>query len=315
MKKFLLTTLTLTSLAITLTFVFPIKDTAGAVASAASSLSAQSVNLPTVNIFAIDNSSTLYVLRPGTTSFSRVNTISNIGAAQVIGIDFRVADGQLYALTDNGRIYTLNLTNAQATLVSTMSPRFEGGVQSLLDFNPVVNAIRLQGTNDTNFAVVNNGGNLNQTAVQSRLAYATGDRFAGTDPNICGGSYTNNFVGAANTIFYAFDFTNDFFVTIAPPLTATGSSNTGQGQLQAIGRVFDQNGRAINFSSTGDMDIVTINKQVNLAVIFNRDTIYALFLSQINRGLPVGQLQNLGAIGVRVGGVPGPIDIAITPVP
>ena len=315
MKKFFLTTLTLTSLAIALTFAFPVKKTASAAAASAASATLQS-SLPfTAAIYYIDNANGFFVLSPGTTSFRRVNTISNIGNAQITNVDFRVADGQLYALADNGRIYTINLTNAQATLISTMNPRFAGGVQSLLDFNPVVNAIRLQGSNDQNYAVVNNNGNLNQTAVQTKLAYAAGDRFSGTDPNIIGGAYTNNFVGAANTIFYAFDYFTNNFVTIAPPLTATGSSNTGGGQLQSIGLVFDQNGRQINFRATSDMDIVTLQKQVNIGVFYSGSTIYAIFLSQINRGLPVGQSQNLGAAGVTVGGFSNAIDIAVTPLP
>ena len=41
-----------------------------------------------------------------------------------------------------------------AALVSTLSPRFAGGYQSLMDFNPMVNALRLIGSNDQNFAVV-----------------------------------------------------------------------------------------------------------------------------------------------------------------
>lgn len=316
MKKFLLSTLTITALAIALTFAFPIRHPAGAAAVSAASSSLQSGSLPfTAAIYYIDNANNLFALRLGTTSFSRVNTISNIGTAQVTNIDFRVADNQLYALTDDGKIYTLNLTNAQATLVSTMNPRFEGGVQSLLDFNPVVNAIRLQATNDQNYAVVNNNGNLNQTAVQTKLTYAAGDRFAGNDPNICGGAYTNNFVGAANTIFYAFDYTTNYLVTPAPPLTATGSSNTGAGIMQSIGLVFDRNGRQINFRATSDMDIVTLQKQVNIGVFYSGNTIYAIFLSQINRGLPVGQLQNLGADGVTVPGFSNAIDIAVTPLP
>src|SRR5215510_7367561 len=297
MKKFLLTISTLTLLAITLTFAFPVKKTASAAAASAASATLQS-SLPfTAAIYYIDNANGFFVLAPGTTSFRRVNTISNIGTAQVTNIDFRVADGQLYALADNGRIYTINLTNAQATLISTMNPRFAGGVQSLLDFNPVVNAIRLQGSNDQNYAVVNNNGNINQTAVQTKLAYAAGDRFSASDPNICGGAYTNN------------------FVTIAPPLTATGSSNTGGGQLQSIGLVFDQRGQQINFRATSEMDIVTLQKQVNIGVFYSSNTIYAIFLSQINRGLQVGQSQNLGAAGVTVGGFSNAIDIAVTPLP
>jgi hypothetical protein len=317
MKKFLLTSLTLTSLLLTLTFVFPVKDTAGAAASSAASASAQSVNLPRVNIFALDNANNLFVLRVGSSNFTRVNTISNVGDAQVIGMDFRVADNQLYALTDNGRIFTINTANAAATLVSNMNPRYNGGVQSLLDFNPVANAIRLIGTDDLNYAVVNNGGNLNQTAVQTNVAYARGDRNAGADPYICGGSYTNNFAGAATTLFYAIDYRTDNFVTIANRVN--GSSATGGGQLQSIGFVFDNNniqgGTPVNFRSTSDMDIVTINRQVNIALITNSNRLLVLPLSQINQNLAVGASQNLGAFGVAL--APGGfLDIAMqTPGP
>ena len=79
----------------------------------------------------------------------------------LIGIDFRPADGKntaLYALTDTGTIYTINLTAnglGNATQVSNMTTRFPSGVQSLFDFNAVVNAIRLIGSDRSNYAVVN----------------------------------------------------------------------------------------------------------------------------------------------------------------
>jgi Domain of unknown function (DUF4394) len=317
MKKFLLTTLTITTLALALTFALPVKETA--VASAAASTSLQSVDMPRVNIFALGNDNSLFVLRIGASNFARVGTISNVGDAQVIGIDFRVADNQLYALTDNSRIYTINTTNAAATLVSTLNPQYNGGVQSLLDFNPVANAIRLIGTDDLNYAVVNaaGGGNLNQTVVQTKVAYAAGDQNVGRDPYITAGSYTNNFAGATTTIFYAIDYKTDKFVTIANKVN--GSSATGGGQLQTIGSVFDNNningGTPVNFRPTCDVDIVTINRQVNVALITNGNRLLVLSLSQINQNLAVGASQNLGAFGVALA-TGGFLDIAMqTPGP
>ena len=138
----------------------------------------------------------------------------------LIGIDFRPNQQAnavrtntigLHGLSDTGKIYTIAIGpgggQGTATLVSSPFPTpFDGGFQSLMDFNPVVDAIRLIGSNDQNFAVVNaNGGNLNASAVQTAVAYAAGDTQAGRDPNLTAGAYTNNVAGAANTIFYAFD--------------------------------------------------------------------------------------------------------------
>src|SRR2546428_4296816 len=108
------------------------------------------VVLPKTAIYALNADNTIYVLPPGATSFSRLARVTGVNG-NLIGIDFRVADGQLYALTDTGSIYTISLSSTNlgaATLVSNLSPRFAGGFQSLFDFNPVLNAIRAIGSND-----------------------------------------------------------------------------------------------------------------------------------------------------------------------
>lgn len=277
-----------------------------------------SVLLPNTNIYSITADNTLFVLRPGSVTFNRVGTISNING-NVIGIDFRVSDNQLYAYTDTGRLYTVRLSDAAATLVSTLTPRFAGGVQSLLDFNPVVNAIRLIGSNDQNYAVVSNGGTLNTTAVQTKVAYAAGDVNNGVDPNLTGGSYTNNVNGATSTIFYAIDYDTDNFVTIASK--TNGSSNTGGGQLQTIGKFFDNNvnnlGQGVNFNATADFDIFTDQNRVDTAIVLNGNRLYTIFLAQVNQNLPLGQTQNLGGFGVTINSSTNNtafIDIAAQPV-
>ena len=56
-------------------------------------------------------------MRPGTTSFTRLVRLQEpSGNGNFIGIDFRPADKHLYALTDEGNLYTVALgsTNAGA---------------------------------------------------------------------------------------------------------------------------------------------------------------------------------------------------------
>src|SRR5215813_6754287 len=215
--------------------------------------------MPKTAIYALNANNVLFFLTPPATSFTRLVRVTQADG-NLIGIDFRVSDGLLYALTDTGSIYTIDLstTNLGAvTKVSSISPRFAGGFQSLMDFNPVLSAIRLIGSNDQNFAVVNsNGGNLNATAVQTAITYPAGDVNAGKDPNIACGAYTNNYVGATFTIFYAIDYDLDTFVTI-PPATPGGSSATGGGQLQTIGPLVTPRGVPVNVSPTTDFDIFT----------------------------------------------------------
>src|SRR5215475_9801589 len=272
--------------------------------------------LPKANIYALNANNTIFVLTPGATSFSRLGRVTTANG-NLIGIDFRVSDGLLYAVTDTGSIYTIGLSSSRlgaATLVSNLTPRFAGGFQSLMDFNPVLDAIRLIGSNDQNFAVVNSGGNLNATTPQTALSYMAGDVNAGVDPNISAGAYTNNYVGATTTLFYAIDYDLDTFVTIQPA-TPGGSSATGGGKLQTIGRLVTPTGAMINVAPTVDFDIYSDGNGGNSVVGVSGRTIFTIDLSQINPNLAPGTTQNVVARGITMpdeGG--GYIDIAVRPV-
>ncbi len=277
---------------------------------------AASIARPNVNINALNADNTIFVLAPGDTGFNRLVRVNRING-NLIGLDFRPADGapnSVYGLTDTGNLYTINLSPTNlgaATLVSTQSPRFAGGFQSLMDFNPVVNALRLIGTNDQNFALVNSKANLDVTAVQTALTYNTGDVNFGADPNVTGGSYTNNVAGAQSTLFYAIDYDLDTFVTIAPP-SPGGSSATGGGKLQTIGRVTDPSGNLINFSPTTDIDIYTDANGVNGLIGMSGRTMFSIDLAQINQSLALGKTQKVVANAITMaepGG--GYIDIAV----
>lgn len=65
--------------------------------------------------------------------------ITGVGAELIMGIDRRPATGQLYALTGDYRVYTINAETGAATLVTTLTPP-PGGSETLvygIDSDPV----------------------------------------------------------------------------------------------------------------------------------------------------------------------------------
>jgi hypothetical protein len=299
MKKSKKTFIGMTFLALALAaisvFVLMGRHSVSAAAASSAIATAQGGGMPPIFIFALTTDNTLYVLTPGSTVYQILGRVAGIGGNDLIGIDFRPADKRLYALSDGGQLYTINFNVAPptATLVSSLNtPRFPSGFQSLMDFNPVVDAIRLIGGDTLNYAVVKNASNiLATTAVQTSLTYAVGDVNAGKTPKVIGGAYNNNVAGATSTLFYAMDHDLDTFVTIADK-TATGSSNTGGGKLQTIGPLVDVAGNRITVNAVSDIDIVTVNG-INFLIGVSRDITFQISLNSINPNLPLGTTQNV----------------------
>jgi Domain of unknown function (DUF4394) len=303
MKKSKKTFIGMTFLALALAaisaFVLMGRQSVSAAAASSASAAVQSMNMP-VSIYAVTTDNVLYVLPPGGSVYFSLGRITGIPGV-INGIDFRPSNRQLYALSELGRLYTINLNVSppSATLVSTLTPRFPSGVQSLMDFNPVVDAIRLIGSDRLNYAVVRDAnGILNTTAVQTSLAFAAGDVNAGVAPHVSCGSYTNNVNGAATTLFYGVDYDLDVFLTIADK-TATGSSNTGGGQLQTIGPIVDIAGNRVTLDPLNDFDITTMNG-VDTLVGISRNISYLIPLNQINLNLPLGTTQNVVINGFNI---------------
>jgi Domain of unknown function (DUF4394) len=321
MKKSL-ATLTFTALALSATLIPGLMSRHSASAKVAQDITTTTTDLatgivmPNVPIYALNTNNVILVLRPGDTNFSRLVRITTANG-NLIGIDFRPADRRLYALTDRGTLYTIalgSLNLGAVTRVSNLTPRFDGGYQSLMDFNPVVDAIRLIASDNDNYAVVKDAaGILNTTAVQTSLTYPAPDVNAGKDPNVACGSYTNNVAGAAVTIFYAIDYDTDQFLTI-PPAVAGGSSATGGGLLQTIGNLVTPTGVRINVSPNTDIDVTTVNG-VNTIYGVSGRSLFSIDLGQINPGLVRGQTQNVVVRGISLAETPDNggnlIDIAL----
>ncbi len=285
--------------------IIPQRQQAGLLGGGVPPAGQSGVNLPGIDLFGLDADNTIWVKRACDSDFRRMIRVSPFLAGEaLIGIDGRASDGYLYAVSDNGTIYQLVLfPGGQGTTVrvSVVSPRFAGGYQSLADFNPVVDALRLIGSSDENYAVVNSNGNLNVTAVQTAITYAAGDPNAGANPNLVGGAYTNNVAGAQTTLFYGLDYDRDVLVTIAPG--ANGSSATGGGQLTTIGRLLFFNGNPLNLQPTADADIYTDPAGNNLLIGVTGRTLFTVDLVTVAPGQDV----TVRASGIGNGGL---IDLA-----
>lgn len=232
-----------------------------------------------VDLYALGADGWLWRARSCDPSFTRLLQVRLFSEQeQAIGIDFRPSDGLLYVLSDNGTLYTLDVTQGRRgnlVRVSALTVPFTEGVQSLADFNPQVDALRLIGSNDQNIAVVNNGGNLNLSVMQTGITYASGDVNQGQNPALTAGAYTNNVVGARTTLFYGLDFALDTLVTIDPPQPG-GSSATGGGQLRTIGKLQFFNGNPVNVRPTADLDIFTDNSGNNTLIGLSGQTVFTI---------------------------------------
>jgi len=264
------------------------------------SLSAQISGVTSYFLGAGNN--TLYVLRPGSEVANRVGVISPVNGTVTEG-DFRTATNQLYVVTNTGNFYTVNLANAQATRVATLSPN---NTSQMLDINPMADAFRWIGTNELNYAIAKGAnGVFNTVAVQTPVAYIQGDPNRGANPNIVGGAYDNNQKGLATTTFYFVDSATNQFGTINDR-TAAGSSNTGGGRLQTVGALFDQRGR-VNITPNSGFDIATFPQlgNLNIGLLVTDGKVTVVFTTQIPNSIPVGSSVNLGGFSQPLVGSDG----------
>jgi hypothetical protein len=166
------------------------------------------------------------------TSQTRV-AITGVAAGQtLVGLDFRPATGQLYALgydaavgapTANARLYVLDQTTAVATAVGAAMRLELGGSSERIafDFNPTVDRIRVISTNDANYRLHPTTGAV---TIDGTIAFAAGDQNAGQNPFVGAAGYTNSFIGAATTTLYTIDEQRSQLLIQNPP--NNGTQNT-----------------------------------------------------------------------------------------
>jgi len=183
---------------------------------------------------------------PGTFLINRPITGLQEGET-VLGIDFRPANGQLYALGSTSRLYTIDPATGAATPVGASGAFTLSGAEFGFDFNPVPDLIRVNSDADQNLRLNPNTGGLQGT--DGVLAYdATADDGdpvdpnAGTNPNIVAAGYINSFAGATTTTLYDIDSNLDILVIQSPP---------NSGTLNTVGPL------GVDTSNIASLDILT----------------------------------------------------------
>jgi 3D (Asp-Asp-Asp) domain-containing protein len=152
------------------------------------------------------------------------------GRERIVGLDYRPATGQLYALSSSNRLYVILIDSSKAIAIRVnRSNTFTLNGNSFgFDFNPTVDRIRLVSDADQDLRLNPNDGTVAGT--DGTLAFAAGDPNAGQNPTVVGSAYTNSFQGSTVTTLFGIDSNLNTLVTqgTAAGVTPAVSPNTGQ---------------------------------------------------------------------------------------
>lgn len=151
---------------------------------------------------------------------------------QLLGIDFRVARGVLYALSASGKLYTIDTATAKLARVGTQAVTLAPGRWEI-DFNPVADRIRVVAGHGANLRLHPDTGAL--AATDPAPAYAAGDTAAGKAPQVAAAAYTYNKANDKLTTNYAIDIGPGTLVTQGSKEGAEPVVSPNTGQLFTVG--------------------------------------------------------------------------------
>ena len=170
-------------------------------------------------------------------SASVIRTFDTQGAA-ILGADFRPGTTDAYILLQTAGTQATLVKSTLAGVTTTIGTVTIAGPAAGwgVDFNPLVDRIRVVNTNDENSRVNPDTAAEDQ---DTALSFAAGDVNAGANPNVSGAAYTNNFVGAESTVLYDIDTTLDALLIQTPPNAGTLTTVGALGVDLSVNNGFD----------------------------------------------------------------------------
>ncbi len=200
--------------------------------------------------YAVNNANSLQIFNP-TNPVPVSKPITGLQTGEnILGIDFRPLNGQLYALGSSSRIYTINLGNGAATVVGAQLPTLLDGTDFGFDFNPTVDRIRV---------VSNTGQNLRLNPIDGTISATDGMINPGT-PTLSGAAYSDNFAGTTVTSLFVVDHNTDKLYLQSPPNAGT---------------LVEKGPLGINITNSNGFDIgSTSNKAYLLATVGTETKLY-----------------------------------------
>ncbi len=243
---------------------------------AAGAVSATSSTAQAATIFGVTTGNVLFNFdsaTPGTLDSAFAISGFSANNEAIVGIDFRPATGQLYAMGSFGQLYTVNTSNAMLSPVGGSSGAIDGTAFGF-DFNPVIDRIRLVSNTDSNYVVNPNDGSR---TTETDLFYGPGDPNAGSNPNVVGSAYTNNVPDADSTQLYGIDAGMDILVTQA----------NNAGTLGTVGPLTVNTSDLVGFdidSGIAYASLTPAGGSVSNFYTINLETGTAVLVGQINGG-------------------------------
>lgn len=218
----------------------------------------------------------------------------------LVGIDYRVARGVLYALSAGGRLYTLNTATGALTPVGSAPAAvpLTGGLWGV-DFNPAADRVRVVSASGQNLrlhpdtgAVVDADANTPGLQTDPALAYAAGDANAGKAPQVAGAAYTYNKRDEKLTTNYAIDRALGVLVSQGTVEGAAPAVSPNTGRLFTVG--------ALGLGPLADVafDIADLNNKALAAVRTGGDARTRLYEVDLSSGRArlVGTVANGAAL-------------------
>jgi Domain of unknown function (DUF4394) len=130
----------------------------------------------------------------------------------LLGIDYRIAKGQLYGLGSSGRLYRIDAASGAVETIGAPLGIPLSGRETGFDVNPTVDRIRVVGNSGQNLrlhpdtgAVIDGSPALDGLQTDGMLRYAEGDVFADRVASIVAAAYTYNKTDEKITTNYAID--------------------------------------------------------------------------------------------------------------
>jgi hypothetical protein len=235
------------------------------------------------NVFGITSTNNLVSFNSADPA-TLLSTIAVTGLAtgdSIVGIDFRPATGQLYALGSLSNLYTINIQTGSATQIGTTFATALTGTEFGFDFNPTVDRIRVVSDSEQNLRLHPVTGAV--VMADSNLDYAANDPNDDADPNIVGAAYTNNRFAATTTTLYDIDSNLNILVTQGGP---GGNPSPNLGGLFTVGAL------NVNPSSTVGFDISSSGAAFAAIVLEGESSSKFYFIN-----LSTGAASLVGSIG------------------
>ncbi len=217
-----------------------------------------------------------------------------VAGERLVGIDFRVARGVLYALSQAGRLYTLDIpTGALKPVGAAPAVLALNGAAFGFDFNPAADRIRVVSNTGQNLrlhpdtgAAVDGDPAVDGVQPDPALRYAASDANASRAPDIAGAAYTYNTQDSKLTTNYAIDRALGALVMQGSREGAAPVVSPNTGQLRTVG--------ALGLGPLTDVafDIADVGNTALIAVRTPTDNQTRLHLVDLSTGAtkPLGKV-------------------------